>query len=514
MKMIANRIGKWIGTTATLAAIVGTSLVATGSASAGTATETDVMAWLDAVDPAITVDQSTNCMAGATDAVAYRNDRIVLRTSASSATAAGVVNAKLNQMYATTGVPYTGAVERITFPNTPPANTPVTPVLSITLVPRPGGAPHDILGLARRLRHESMQFASPDYALVPSGPYSHYWPNGYPVKISTLTPPRTNTIPSSGSPIGTGVKVEIYDTGLAPTTASELPTTTQLSSSDNELLDIVANGPKMVDYPAGGHGKAIAGVITTLAPGTAIQEVRINDRSGLLTDVSATRGMASSLRTLSRADYPALMINSFGSAVCDDPATPGADMPPIGLAAVAEVVDKFDPYQPNGMLIVASAGNVSSTRPHYPAAFDSVVGVGALDGNVDADGSPWTSASRTAPVADFSNRGSWVDVYTTGVDLPTPHATGVRFQTGGDIIEGKASVSGTSFSGPAFAAYIAEVMSTANVKARAAYNQIRNSGTAPLPQCGTTAVETGKAVMLTSLSATATGAATGQPVTC
>jgi subtilisin family serine protease len=189
-------------------------------------------------------------------------------------------------------------------------------------------------------------------------------------------------------------------------------------------------------------------------------------------------------------------------------------MPPIGLAAVAEVVDKFDPYQPKGMLIVASAGNVSSTRPHYPAAFDSVVGVGALDGNVDADGSPWTSASRTAPVADFSNRGSWVDVYTTGVDLPTTHATGVRFQTGGDIIEGKASVSGTSFSGPAFAAYIAEVMSTANVKARAAYNQIRNSGTAPLPQCGTTTVETGKAVMLTSLSATATGAATGQPVTC
>src|SRR4029078_4452641 len=103
--MIANRIGKWIGTTATLAAIVGTSLVATGSASAGTATDTDVMAWLDAVDPAITVDQSTNCMAGATDAVAYRNDRIVLRTSASNATAAGVVTAQLNPLRATPRYP-------------------------------------------------------------------------------------------------------------------------------------------------------------------------------------------------------------------------------------------------------------------------------------------------------------------------------------------------------------------------------------------------------------------------
>jgi hypothetical protein len=101
-----------------------------------------------------------------------------------------------------------------------------------------------------------------------------------------------------------------------------------------------------------------------------------------------------------------------------------------------------------------------------------------------------------------------------GVDLPTTHATGVRFQDGGDIIEGKASVSGTSFSAPAFAAYIAEVISTGNVKARVALTQLRNSGTAPLPQCGTTKVETGKAVVLSSLSATATGSATGQPVTC
>jgi hypothetical protein len=182
--MTVNSTVNWTGirrritTTTAIAAVACSALIVTGSASAGTATETDVMAWLDAVDPAITVDQSANCMAGATDAVAYRNDRIVLRTNAANATAANVVNAKLNQMYGTTGVPYTGAVERITFPNTPPANTPVTPVLSITLTPRPGGLPHDILGLAQRLRHESMQ-SLPPTARAPSGTCSHYWPNGY-----------------------------------------------------------------------------------------------------------------------------------------------------------------------------------------------------------------------------------------------------------------------------------------------------------------------------------------------
>jgi hypothetical protein len=62
----------------------------TSSVDAGTVTETDVMAFLDDVSPAITVDRTTNCMPGSTvgatqstDAVAYRNDRVVLRTSAS-----------------------------------------------------------------------------------------------------------------------------------------------------------------------------------------------------------------------------------------------------------------------------------------------------------------------------------------------------------------------------------------------------------------------------------------------
>jgi subtilisin family serine protease len=157
---------------------------------------------------------------------------------------------------------------------------------------------------------------------------------------------------------------------------------------------------------------------------------------------------------------------------------------------------------------------VASTRPHYPAAFESVVSVGALDGTVDPDGNPWTSRSRTAPLADFTNRGSWVKFYATGVELPTTSATGLRFEDNGKIIDGKATASGSSFSGPQVAGLIAEVMSTSGIKARAAVEVLRSSGTAPLPQCNGGTTVTGTALVLRDLVSTATDPALENPITC
>jgi hypothetical protein len=187
---------------------------------------------------------------------------------------------------------------------------------------------------------------------------------------------------------------------------------------------------------------------------------------------------------------------------------------PVGMEAVVEAVDRFDPFKTGGMLIVASAGNEATSRPHYPAAFPSVLSVGALDGTKDSDASPWSSPSKTAPVADFSNRGSTVDVYALGVALPTTHVSGVRFETGGVVLEGKGAVSGTSFAAPKMAAYIAERMSTSGNTARGARDYLISQGIAPLPQCGTQTVEAGKAVVLGSLTASITDPPTASPVTC
>jgi subtilisin family serine protease len=107
-------------------------------------------------------------------------------------------------------------------------------------------------------------------------------------------------------------------------------------------------------------------------------------------------------------------------------------------------------------LIVASAGNRSSDRPFYPAAFDGVLAVGSLDLNADRDGSAWTSPTRAGPRSEFSNYGPWVDAWAGGEKLVTHHVADLAFYAGGPVLEGVAEVSGTSFAAPAVAALLAE----------------------------------------------------------
>lgn len=63
-----------------------------------------------------------------------------------------------------------------------------------------------------------------------------------------------------------------------------------------------------------------------------------------------------------------------------------------------------------GVLPVAAAGNDDTVIPFYPGAYENVLCVGALDGNLLR--------------AWFSNWGSWVDVAAPGVDLATPKNDG------------------------------------------------------------------------------------------
>ncbi|MCS6905952.1 MAG: S8 family serine peptidase [Bacteroidia bacterium] len=58
-----------------------------------------------------------------------------------------------------------------------------------------------------------------------------------------------------------------------------------------------------------------------------------------------------------------------------------------------------------GITVVAAAGNDGVNRPYYPAAYKTVVSVGATDGN-DAK-------------ADFSNYGNWVSVFAPGIIVST-----------------------------------------------------------------------------------------------
>ena len=95
------------------------------------------------------------------------------------------------------------------------------------------------------------------------------------------------------------------------------------------------------------------------------------------------------------------------------------------LKAAVEYVQK------RGALLVASAGNdyvENGTVNYYPAAYDSVLAVGALN------------ADETE-IADFSQRGNWVDIYAPGQNISVKTLSGAS-KTGDGTSYAAARVSG------------------------------------------------------------------------
>ena len=81
----------------------------------------------------------------------------------------------------------------------------------------------------------------------------------------------------------------------------------------------------------------------------------------------------------------------------------------------------------NDVVVIGAAGNDGDTEPHYPAACEGVVAVGAVD--------------NFGNLASFSSRGSWISMVAPGVSITTT-TRGSNYGQG----------SGTSFSSPLVAA--------------------------------------------------------------
>lgn len=96
-----------------------------------------------------------------------------------------------------------------------------------------------------------------------------------------------------------------------------------------------------------------------------------------------------------------------------------------------------------GIVLIASAGNEATQQPSFPAAYDTVLAVGATDINDNP--------------ASFTNVGGWVDVTGPGVDVPAATCLGCGRQAFLDELSPRAqSFSAIAMSGSA----VASVLST------------------------------------------------------
>jgi hypothetical protein len=76
-----------------------------------------------------------------------------------------------------------------------------------------------------------------------------------------------------------------------------------------------------------------------------------------------------------------------------------------GISFSQTYQDALTHAKSKGVILLASAGNDSTSAPQYPANFDGVIVVGSLD------------ESRGWARAEHSNYGPWVDLWAKGVDV-------------------------------------------------------------------------------------------------
>ena len=235
-----------------------------------------------------------------------------------------------------------------------------------------------------------------------------------------------------------GARVRIFqaDTGLVEGAAETFPWLAGVHGDP----DPRESGGTIQPY--GGHGTFVAGVLRAMAPEARVHVANIFDIAGSARDSDVA------MRLKAAFGFGFEIIHITASCLT------WKNTPPPCLEGWLELLRSY-----KDVICVAEAGNNYSRRPAWPAAFPDVLSVGAL-------------ATDWRHRADFSNYGSWVDVYAPGENLinaigsgtytyqnqPTPPAT----------FSGLAQWSGTSFSAPIVTGMIAARMTRCGESAREA----------------------------------------------
>ncbi len=163
------------------------------------------------------------------------------------------------------------------------------------------------------------------------------------------------------------------------TDAISYPDNGDFMDEDNDPMDEAGHGTLMAGIIAAVKDNGI-GVIG-VAPNVKIMNIKAGTAEGYLEEDDVARAIVYAVNN------GANVINlSFGDAVYS-----------------YFLKDMVNYAYKNGCVVVSSAGNSSSTVPHYPSGFSNVISVGATDKNDN--------------LAGFSNFGIDVDIFAPGVNI-------------------------------------------------------------------------------------------------
>jgi subtilisin family serine protease len=228
-----------------------------------------------------------------------------------------------------------------------------------------------------------------------------------------------------------GARVRIFqaDTGLVEGAAETFPWLAGIHGDPDPRHE---SGGTIRPY--GGHGTFVAGVLRCMAPHAQVHVANIFGTGGSARESDVAMSLKGAF--------------AFGAEIVHITASclTRKNIPPLALEAWLEHLRQY-----KGALCVAEAGNNYTRRPAWPGAFPDVLSVGAL-------------ATDWRHRADFSNYGSWVDVYAPGENLINAMGSGTyTCQFEPDIgqertFSGLAQWSGTSFSAPIVTGLIAARM--------------------------------------------------------
>lgn len=251
-------------------------------------------------------------------------------------------------------------------------------ILDVYRVRLPYGV--DVRAVARRLAATGDVDAEPNWAYRIALPYG------------LSDDPPAFPAPAVGSP-AKGSPVAVLDTGLMAGYGLEETVLASFDAVDpeNSITDHLGHGTQMAMIASGlVRPMGVAGTETDAA--TPVIAVRSFDDNGFTTQYTLMKGIEFAIENGAK-----VLSLSWGT---------GQDSAFLSSA--------FTYAESKGLIVVASAGNEPTGEPVYPAAYPSVIGVGALG----PDGTPWQQ----------SNFGEFVSVAAPGfADFPV----GYKGQPGG-----------------------------------------------------------------------------------